>query len=111
MPKAMIDLMRPTLTFTPDKVTGKPQGTLPKPMLDFAVARGMLPKDVGLVLETGVDAVQALLFALQMIGAEVYTSSQHQSGRLEWLERGRGYGFPVPDNIRDLLVGDDKRFL
>ena len=59
----------------------------------------------------GVDAVQALLFALQMIGAEVYTSSQHQSGRLEWLERGRGYGFPVPDNIRDLLVGDDKRFL
>jgi uncharacterized protein DUF6968 len=60
---------------------------------------------------TGVDAVQALLFALQMIGAEVYTSSQHQSGRLEWLARGRGYGFPVPDNIRDVLVGDDKRFL
>jgi len=60
---------------------------------------------------TGVDAVQALLFALQMIGAEVYTSPQHQSGRLEWLERGRGYGFPVPDNIRDLLVGDDRRFL
>jgi hypothetical protein len=60
---------------------------------------------------TGVDAVQALLFAMQMIGAEVYASSEHKSGRLEWLEDGRGYGFPVPDNIRDLLVGDDKRFV
>jgi hypothetical protein len=27
-----------------------------------------------------------------------------------WLEPGRGYGFPVPNNIRDLLVGDDKKF-
>jgi len=60
---------------------------------------------------TGVDAVQALLFAMQMIGAEVYARSEHKSGRLEWLEPGGGYGFPVPDNIRDLLVGDDKQFL
>ena len=60
---------------------------------------------------TGVDAVQALLFAMQMIGAEVYASSQHKSGRLEWLEAGRGYGFPVPRMIADLLVGDDKKFL
>lgn len=60
---------------------------------------------------TGVDAVQALLFALQMIGAEVYASSEHKSGCLEWLEPGRGYGFPVSDNIRGLLVGDDRRFL
>ena len=58
----------------------------------------------------GVDAVQALELALKMIGAEVYTSSHHQSGRLEWLESDRGYGFPVPDNIRDLLVGDDRKF-
>jgi hypothetical protein len=60
---------------------------------------------------TGVDAVQALLFAMQMIGAEVYASSEHKSGRLEWLEAGGGYGFPVPGNVRDLLVGDDQRFL
>ena len=60
---------------------------------------------------TGVDAVQALLFAMRMIGAEVYASSEHKSGRLEWLEAGGGYGFPVPENIRDLLVGDDRRFL
>ena len=53
----------------------------------------------------GVDTVQALLFTLQMIGAEVYASSEHKSGRLDWLEPGRGYGFPVPRNIQDLLVG------
>ena len=59
---------------------------------------------------TGIDAVQALLFAMQMIGAEVYARSEHKSGRLEWLEAGRGYGFPVPNTIADLLVGDDRRF-
>jgi hypothetical protein len=56
----------------------------------------------------GVDAVQALLIALQMIGAEIYASRHHESGRLIWLERARGYGFPVTNNIRDLLEGDDK---
>ena len=60
---------------------------------------------------TGIDAIQALLFAMQMIGAEVYASSEHKSGRLKWLEPGRGYGFPVPRNIQGLLIGDDKRFL
>ncbi len=60
---------------------------------------------------TGVDAVQALMFALQMIGAEIYASAHHASGRLVWLAPGFGYGFPVPNNIRDLLVGEDKRFM
>jgi Domain of unknown function (DUF6968) len=59
----------------------------------------------------GVDQVQALLSALQMIGAELYTSDQHRSDALMWLSPHRGYGFPVPQNIRDLLVGDDKKFL
>ena len=59
----------------------------------------------------GVDAVQALLMAMQMIGAEVYTSAYHESGRLSWLAAGTGYGFPVTNNMRDLLVGDDERFL
>jgi hypothetical protein len=58
----------------------------------------------------GIDAAQALLFAMQMIGAELYASDQHESGRLVWLERGKGYGFPVPAGIRDLLRGDDTRF-
>jgi hypothetical protein len=59
----------------------------------------------------GVDAVQALLSALQMIGVEIYASHYHETGRLEWLGPGRGYGFPVTNNMRDLLVGDDKKFL
>src|SRR5262245_54342272 len=59
----------------------------------------------------GVDPAQALLSALQMIGAELYTSDQHRSEALMWLSPHRGYGFPVPQNIRDLLVGDDKKFL
>lgn len=59
----------------------------------------------------GVDAVQALLSALQMIGAELNTSDQHKSGALAWLSPGHGYGFPVPQSIRDLLVGDDSKFL
>lgn len=59
---------------------------------------------------TGSDAIQALLFALQMIGAEIYASHYHETGKLEWLAPGRGYGFPVTHNIRDLLIGDDKAF-
>jgi hypothetical protein len=60
---------------------------------------------------TGVDAVQALLIALQMIGVEIYTSQYHESGRLRWLTAGGGYGFPVSANARDLLSGDDRKFL
>ena len=58
----------------------------------------------------GIDAVQSLWIALQMIGAEIYTSQHHKAGRLAWLESDRGYGFPVSNNIRDLLVGDDKKY-
>ena len=56
----------------------------------------------------GIDAVQSLLIALQMIGAELYTSRHHEKGRLAWLAPERGYGFPVANIIRDLLKGDDK---
>jgi hypothetical protein len=59
----------------------------------------------------GIDAVQALELALKMIGADVNAHRHAKSGRLQWLEPGNGYGFPVPNNIRHLLVGDDKRYL
>ena len=59
---------------------------------------------------SGIDAVQALLLALHMIGAQIYASDHHASGNLVWLEPGFGYGFPVPASIRDLLVGNDKRY-
>jgi hypothetical protein len=52
-----------------------------------------------------------MMHALKMIGAELYTSDHHKSGRLEWLALGRSHGFPVPKHIRDLLIGDDRTFL
>ena len=60
---------------------------------------------------TGVDAVQSLLFALQMVGVELYTSESHKRGRLFWETPGTGYGFPVTQNVHDLLIGDDKKYL
>jgi Domain of unknown function (DUF6968) len=62
------------------------------------------------VTARGVDSVQALWIALQMVGAELYTSAYHEAGTLVFDEPGRGYGFPVPANIRDMLVGDDARY-
>lgn len=59
----------------------------------------------------GVDSTQALLVALQMIGAELYTSDHHKAGRLMFDEPGRGYGFPVTQSLRDLLVGEDAKYL
>lgn len=59
----------------------------------------------------GVDAIQALINALQMIGSELYCSKEHKSGRLSWAKKWTGYGFPVPSNVRDLLIGDDKTSL
>jgi hypothetical protein len=57
----------------------------------------------------GFDAIQALITALQMVGSEIYCSDEHKSGKLSWADKWIGYGFPVPNNIRDLLVGDDKK--
>lgn len=67
---------------------------------------GTLSMDAG-----GVDAVQALQLALQMIGAFIYSSDHHASGKLMWQEPGKGYGFPVTSGLRDMLIGDDKKFL
>jgi hypothetical protein len=59
----------------------------------------------------GADAIQALMNALQMVGSEIYASEAHQTGQLSWDNKWIGYGFPVPNSIRDMLVGDDKKFL
>jgi hypothetical protein len=67
---------------------------------------GTLSMDAG-----GVDAVQALQLALQMIGAFIYSSDHHKAGNLAWGEPGKGYGFPVTGGLRDMLIGDDKKFL
>jgi hypothetical protein len=59
----------------------------------------------------GFDGVQALLHALQIIGAEIYSSNYHEAGQLFFDKPGSGYGFPVMSNIRDLLQGNDKKYL
>lgn len=56
----------------------------------------------------GFDALQALVLALQMIGAEIYSSEYHREGRLRAYASDKGYGFPVAASLRDLLVGADK---
>jgi hypothetical protein len=63
----------------------------------------------------GSDSMQALMLALHMIGTEIYTSDFHKSGVLNWdnskdSKSWKGYGFPVPVTLRDLLVGDDAKF-
>lgn len=56
----------------------------------------------------GLDAMQAVNLTLQMLGTTLYASEAHKSGKLYWEKPGGGYGFPVPPNMRDVLVGNDK---
>ncbi len=58
----------------------------------------------------GVDSVQAIVLALSMIGAEIYASEYHKSGKLMLDAPHKGYGFPITNNLRDLLIGDDAKF-
>jgi hypothetical protein len=59
---------------------------------------------------SGVDAVQALLLALQTIGTDLYTSSEYEAGTLVWPDdRSRNLGFPVAEALRDLLPPDARR--
>jgi len=51
----------------------------------------------------GVDAVQSLWLTLQIIGCELYTSEAYQAGGLHSFESDPDLGFPVPDNMIDLL--------
>jgi hypothetical protein len=59
----------------------------------------------------GFDSTQALFGALQIIGAEIYASNYHKSGNLFWEAPGMGYGFPVASGVRELLEGDDAKYL
>ena len=59
----------------------------------------------------GVDSAQALVSALYAIGAEIYSSSYHSQGKLFLDKPGDGYGFPVVPTYRDLLQGDDAKYL
>ena len=58
----------------------------------------------------GADSMQALVGALQLLGAEIYASKLHKEGRLSF-EGQSGYGIPVPSNFRPDLIGDDAKYL
>jgi hypothetical protein len=55
-----------------------------------------------------VDAIGALVGALQAIGAYLYASTDHREQTLVNPECGEGYGFPVPESGRSLLIGYHK---
>jgi hypothetical protein len=59
---------------------------------------------------TGIDAMQALVLALQLLGSVVYSSAYHQAGALRWEKQGDGYGLPIAATLRDLLQGHDAKF-
>ena len=59
----------------------------------------------------GFDSTQALVHALQTVGAEIYSSNYHKAGNLYWDTLGNGYGFPVVPSLRDLLQGEDLKYL
>ena len=63
------------------------------------------------VTSGGIDSVQALFQALQMIGSELYATNYHKQGKLSLDGSTGGYGFPVAASLREMLVGDDKRYL
>ena len=56
----------------------------------------------------GIDAIQALILALDILGAYINTSQAAKEGRLVWLKPGGGFGLPVSRNIEDILQGDDR---
>jgi hypothetical protein len=58
----------------------------------------------------GVDSCHALRMAHVLVGIRLYMSEAHAAGKLKWMEPGIGYGFPVPPNMRDMLVGHDREF-
>ncbi|GGF50899.1 hypothetical protein GCM10007301_07890 [Azorhizobium oxalatiphilum] len=69
------------------------------------------PHGIKVMDAAGADSVQAIFIALGMIGAELYTSAYHEDGELQPWRDWIGYGFPVPRSIRDMLFGDDAKYL
>ena len=66
------------------------------------------PKGIRSEIASGYDGFQAILLAMNMIAANLYTSEYHRAGQLFWDQPGNGYGFPVSKVLRDLAQGDDK---
>ncbi len=101
-----------TLDLAPDGQTVKISLTMPE--IDdgswFCTYRIDWPQGTRAVKTGGVDPIQALVCALQLLGAEIYASNFHKEGRLSF-EGQPGYGIPVPPNFRKDLVGYDADYI
>ena len=53
--------------------------------------------------------MQTLVIAMQMVSAELYTSTPGKAGELYFETPGTGFGFPTPPSMRDLLTDEDAR--
>lgn len=56
----------------------------------------------------GVDSMQALILALQMVGAELYAGRPSQILTLDWLSDDGSLGFPLPPALRSVARGEDR---
>jgi hypothetical protein len=53
----------------------------------------------------GIDAIQALILALQRLAVEINFSDYAKNKHLVWLEPEGGFGLPLPPNLTDMEVG------
>ena len=53
--------------------------------------------------------MQTLVIAMQMVSAELDTSTPGKAGELYFETPGTGFGFPPPPSMRDLLTDEDAR--
>lgn len=59
----------------------------------------------------GADSLSAVQMGLMKLGTELHFCSYHREGKLYWTEGQVGYGVIVPKDARDLLRGEDARYL
>jgi hypothetical protein len=68
---------------------------------DFSIS-GLGTKGIVQGRGQGLDSFDAVLSAMQIASIRIYTSELHKAGRLEWLEKGAGYGLPLLDSLADI---------
>jgi hypothetical protein len=56
---------------------------------------------------SGVDAFQAIILTIKIVGTIIYTSEDAKSKALYWLEPGGGFGLLLPSSVHNLYRGDD----
>ena len=57
----------------------------------------------------GADSMQAIVIAMQMVSADLYTSAAGKSGELFFETPGKGFSIPTPPSMRDWLTEEDAR--